>query len=74
VLVGTDDSGVVSGGSVAWGTESGVLLLGCPDPELSFGRRNQIRAAVTTRTPTTAPTAVRTSRRLRGGRYASRRR
>ena len=44
------------------------LMLGCPDPDLSPGCRNQISAAVTTMTPTTAATAVRTSLRLRGGR------
>jgi hypothetical protein len=56
------------GGIGELGMDAGVLMLGCPDPDLSPGRRNQMSAAVTTRTPTTAATAVRTSLRLRGGR------
>jgi hypothetical protein len=62
------EDGMGSGGSVACGTEIGVLLPGCPDPDLPLGCKNQIRATVTTRTPMTAATAVSTSPRLRGGR------
>ena len=51
-------AGADSAGSVASGTDSGVLMLGCCDPDLSSGWRNQIKATVTTRTATTATTAV----------------
>jgi len=68
VLADGGTAGVDSAGSVAWGTDRGVLMLGCPDPDLPPGCRNQISAAVTTMTPTAAATAVRTSLRLRGGR------
>jgi hypothetical protein len=65
---GADDSdGVLE----ALGTEIGVVVLGRPGFD-ALGRKNQIRETVTTSTPTTAPTAVRTSLRFRGGRYAPR--
>jgi hypothetical protein len=51
--------------------ETGAGVLGDPESE-SLGRRNQMRAAVTTSTPTTAATAVITSLRFRGGRYVPR--
>jgi hypothetical protein len=51
--------------------DAGAGVLGDSGSE-SLGRRNQMSAAVTTKTPTTAATAVITSLRFRGGRYAPR--
>jgi hypothetical protein len=68
VLADGAGGGVSTGRLGELGTDRGVLMLGCPDPDLSSGCRNQISAAVTTMTPTTAATAVKTSLRLRGGR------
>jgi hypothetical protein len=53
------------------GKDAGAGVLGDPEFE-SLGRRNQMRAAVTTSTPMTAATAVTTSLRFRGGRYEPR--